>query len=126
MYIPKLSAIGMVISSKDIERISKLIKVFSIVIIIAILGVLFVYERAYQKVVQIDIIRNRELIKESYDYWNDIIHEIEIFPEDEVIITRVCEPGWTPYFLYSGLPDGYLFEVEPEAVYCSESIMPNV
>ncbi|CBK75320.1 hypothetical protein CIY_27490 [Butyrivibrio fibrisolvens 16/4] len=118
--------IGMILAARNIENLSRPLKISVTVAVLAIVGVLSLHGKTYQKIVPIDIVRNSGLIKESYAFWNGIILEIESSPKDEVIITRDEEPSWTPYFLYSGLPDGYLFEVKPEAVYSSESIMPNV
>lgn len=58
---------------------------------------------AYLDIVQIDIIRNKGLIAESYNYWNDVLKKIENSAADEVIIERDYVPAWSRYFLGVGI-----------------------
>ncbi len=80
----------------------------------------------YQTVVQYDIIAKRQLIKDSYHFWDGVITEIENSKEDDVVIHRPAEITWSPYFLYMGLTDGDVYAVKFDTVYDKEFIMPNV
>lgn len=81
---------------------------------------------AYLNIVQIDIIRNRALIQESYSFWDGVMLEIENSEEDDVVIHRDKQLNWTRYFFEMGLTDGERFAVDPSIVYDKEFIMPNV
>lgn len=81
---------------------------------------------AYLKVTQVDIIRNKGLITESYALWDGVLTEIENSPDDNVVIHRENELNWSPYFLYTGLTNGDVFDVSPDTIYDKEWIMPNV
>ena len=80
----------------------------------------------YLKIIQIDIINKRELIAESYDYWNGIIVEIENSTEDDVVIVRDQEPMWSPYFLYVGLVEEDIYNLPLDEIFSNDIIMPNV
>ncbi|SDB38953.1 hypothetical protein SAMN02910298_01921 [Pseudobutyrivibrio sp. YE44] len=80
----------------------------------------------YQTVIQYDIYAKRQLIKDSYAFWDGVITEIENSPEDDVVIHRPAEITWSPYFLYTGLTDGDVYAVKFDTVYDKEFIMPNV
>ena len=95
--------------------------IFGVLSIIAL-----IYNSNYSKIVQIDIIDKRELIAESYDYWNGIILEIENSNEYDVVITRESEPAWTPYFLYVGLVEEDVYNLPLDEIFSNDIIMPNV
>lgn len=95
--------------------------IFGVLLIIAL-----IYNSNYSRIVQIDIIDKRELIAESYDYWNGIILEIENSNEDDVVITRESEPAWTPYFLYVGLVEEDVYNLPLNETFSNDIIMPNV
>lgn len=81
---------------------------------------------AYLDIVQIDIIRNKGLIAESYNYWDDVLKEIENSPADEVIIERDYVPAWSRYFLGVGIDSGEVYNADSNKIYDEELIMPNV
>ncbi|MDC7278834.1 hypothetical protein NXH64_04880 [Butyrivibrio fibrisolvens] len=81
---------------------------------------------AYLNIVQIDILRNRGIITESFNYWDDVLKEIEASTEDDVIIERDYVPEWSRYFLSVGIQNGEVFDVSSDKVYDEERIMPNV
>lgn len=81
---------------------------------------------AYLDIVQIDILRNRSLITESYALWDGILAEIESSDDADVVIHRDHELTWSPYFLYSGISDGVVYDVSSDTIYDKEDIMPNV
>lgn len=88
--------------------------------------VTLLHNNAFAKIVQVDIIAKRQLIAESYDYWNGIILEIENSTEDDVVITREAEPTWSPYFLYVGLVEEDVYDLPLDTVFYNGIIMPNV
>lgn len=98
--------------------------IYSVIIMFAYVSLIQSY--AYIKLTQIDIIRNRGLIKESYELWDGILLEIENSAEDDVVIHRENELNWSPYFLYTGLTNGDVFSVSADTIYDKEWIMPNV
>ncbi len=81
---------------------------------------------AYLDVVQISILRSRALIVDSYNLWDGILAEIEASPDDDVVIHRDHELEWSPYFIYSGLTNGEVFDVPLDTIYGADQIMINV
>lgn len=81
---------------------------------------------AYLDIMQIDLLRNRSIIVESYNFWDGIMSEIENSDEDDVVITRDAEPTWSRYFFPLGLTDGDTYEVPYDKIIGEEQIMPNV
>ncbi len=98
--------------------------IFAAIIMFAYVSLVQSY--TYLKVTQIDILRNKGLITESYALWDGILTEIENSTEDDVVIHRENELNWTPYFLYTGLTNGDVFSVSPDTIYDKDYIMPNV
>ena len=86
----------------------------------------FLFRGAYLKLIPVDIFNKRELIAESYDYWNGIILEIETSNESNVVIEREEEPAWTPYFLYMGLVEEDIYDLPLDSIFSMDIIMPNV
>ncbi len=100
-------------------------------LIISIVLVMFVYvsllqNYAYLNIVQLDILKSKGLMAQSYELWDGIITEIETSDEEDVVITRESDVEWSPYFLFMGLTDGEKFAVDFDTVYDSKFIMPNV
>ena len=81
---------------------------------------------AYLDVVQVDILRNRGLIQESYNFWDGVMLEIENSDEDDVVIYRDKILPWSRYCFEMGLTDGDTYAVDPSIVYDRDLIMPNV
>ncbi len=81
---------------------------------------------AYLDIMQIDLLRNRGVIVESYNYWDGIMTEIENSDDDDVVITRDTEPIWSRYFFPLGLTDGDTYAVPYDKIIGEEQIMPNV
>lgn len=93
--------------------------------------VLFVYvsllqNYAYLDIVQMDILRNKNVIVESYNYWDDVLIEIENSDEDVVVIERDYVPDWSRYFLSVGIENGEIYGADSSKIYDEEQIMPNV
>ena len=87
---------------------------------------MMVPQHDYLKVPQIDIMKNRLLIKESYILWDGILSEIENSDEDNVVITRDKAMEWSPYFLYVGLEPGNVYDQSFESITPVDEIMINV
>ena len=104
----------------------KAIKVFAITIISIYIIATGIYGQAYKKIVPFDIIRNCDLIAESFQFWDGVIIEIETSDNDDVVITRAKSPTWSPYFLYMGIVEEDVYNAKPNEIYSSEKIMPNV
>ena len=81
---------------------------------------------AYLDILQMDIMRNRELITESYAYYDGVLSEIENSTDDEVIIERDYVPTWSPYILPVGIENGEVYDVVFNKAYDEEHIMINV
>lgn len=81
---------------------------------------------AYLNIVQIDILRNKGLIQESYAFWDGVMLEIENSEDDDVVIYRDKILPWSRYCFEMGLTDGDTYSVDPSIVYDKEYIMPNV
>ncbi len=71
---------------------------------LAVLGVTFVSGK-YTQIIQVDIVANADLIKESYYFWDDILDEV-IAAEDgaDVVIDRE-NVDWCQYSYYTSLDD---------------------
>lgn len=98
---------------------------------VAGLLVLFVYvsliqNYSYLEISSIDLIRNRGQIISSYNYWNDVLMEIENSEEDDVVIKSENVPEWSRYFLAVGIENGDLYNASKDKIYDEEIIMPNV
>ena len=117
---------GRLISDKCIPLFDgrKKLVTISVLCIVAFIALLF--RGGYKKIIQVDILNKRDLITESYDYWNGIILEIENSPEDNVVIQRAEEPAWTPYFLYVGLVEEDSYNLPLDSIFVNGTIMPNV
>ncbi|QFJ53951.1 DUF6056 family protein [Pseudobutyrivibrio xylanivorans] len=111
-------------------RLGRLFRNGKVVIGLAALCVLataaFVVRGGTKPVIQTDIISKRDLITQSYDYWNGVILEIENSAEDDVVITRTEEPAWSPYFLYMGLVEEDSYDLPLDSIFVDGTIMPNV
>ncbi len=81
---------------------------------------------AYLNVVQIDILRNRGIIVESYNYWDSVLADIESSEDDVVVVERDYVPEWSRYFLAVGIESGDLYNADANKIYDEELIMPNV
>lgn len=84
------------------------------------------YNGGYKKIIQIDILDKKQLIADSYKYWDDIILEIENSADTDIVIERDEEPMWTPYFLYVGLVEEEIYNLPLDSVFSMDIIMPNV
>ena len=84
------------------------------------------HNSAYSKIIQFDIINKRDLIEESYAYWDGVLTEIENSKDTNVVITREKEPDWSPYFLYSGIVEEDVYDLPLDSVFQIGLIMPNV
>ena len=118
--------LGLVANGYGINKVFKAIKAFAITIISIYIIITGIYGQAYKKIVPFDIIRNRGLIAESYQFWNGVITEIEMNVDENVVITRKEAPIWSPYFLYMGIVEDDIYDARPEEIYANEKIMPNV
>ena len=79
---------------------------------------------AYLHIVQVDILKSKGIITSSYSLWDGILAEIENSNEENVVVTRDYNISWSPYFFYSGIDDGVVYN--ETTVYSAENIMPNV
>ncbi|MBQ6464058.1 MAG: hypothetical protein IJJ59_12110 [Pseudobutyrivibrio sp.] len=118
--------LGMNANGCGINKVSKIIKIAVGSFACFVILVVAIHGDAYKKIVPIDIVRNRALIRESYYFWDDVIREIENSKEDEVVIVRKQEPEWTPYFLYMGIVEEDVYDESFDTVYSSRVILPNV
>lgn len=87
---------------------------------------IIVPQNNYLKIVQVDILKNKDLIKESYTLWDGILLELEQSDDSNIVINRENELEWTPYFLYSGVPNDTVYNVPSDTIYSLKQIMINV
>ena len=80
----------------------------------------------YLDIIQVDILKSKSIITSSYELWDGILTEIEESDEDDVVVTRDYNIKWSPYFFYSGIDDGVVYDDDPSVVYSTEHIRPNV
>lgn len=107
----------------DICTKDKLIVVLTLLVFIY---VSLIQNYAYLDIVQIDIMRNKGLIADSYNYWDGVLAEIENSDDDEVVIERDYVPAWSRYFLGVGIDNGDVYKADANKIYDEEQIMPNV
>ena len=118
--------LGRIIRTHETLQSNIFIKTGICVILILYLVFSVLMRRGYQNIVQIGILQSTDLISESYEFWDDIISEIEASKDSDVVITRESEPTWSPYFLYMGIIEEDTYDVSKDTVYDSRLIMPNV
>ena len=107
------------------EKLLKCLTASAAVVALAFLALL-VPTAGYLKIVPVDIINKRDLIEESYNYWDGVLSEIEESKEEDVVITRPEEPAWSPYFLYCGLVEEDIYDLPLDSIFVDGKIMPNV
>lgn len=73
-----------------------------------------------------EVINAHEDIKNSYNFWNGILTEIENSSDEVVVVNRDYSVPWNKYFLYSGMEPGVEYAVDLDTFYDSEYILPNV
>lgn len=76
----------------------------------------------YKSIIQVDIVNRAALIKESWEFWDDILVEIEnAEPNSDVVIDRE-NVDWCQYCYYVGLDDIKKEKLSEEARYgnCNE------
>lgn len=81
---------------------------------------------AYLDIVQVDIFRNRQLLSESYMYYDGVLSEIEQSTAEEVVIKRDYVPEWSRYILPIGIENSEVYNVDFDKAYDEEHIMINV
>ena len=100
--------------------------VMSVAGLVVFFYVALIQNYAYLDILQMDILRNRGLITESYAYYDGVLSEIENSTDDEVIIERDYVPTWSPYILPVGIENGEVYDVVFNKAYDEEHIMINV
>lgn len=101
-------------------------KLILVLVMLIFTYVSLIQNYAYLDIVQIDIIRNKSLIADSYNYWDGVLAEIENSEDDEVVIERDYVPAWSRYFLGVGIDNGDVYKADANKIYDEEQIMPNV
>lgn len=78
----------------------------------------------WENIIQNDIEKDKAIIVETFEVWNDIFQEFSDAAEGSSIVALRPEVTWTPYFYYPGVDDEICDPIEPGDGYanCNQSV----
>lgn len=78
---------------------------YFIVAVVLLFGGVTLVSGKYKEIIQIDIVEKKDIIKESYYFWDDILDEIVAAENGEDVVIQRKNITWNQYSYYSSLDD---------------------
>ena len=78
----------------------------------------------WENIIQKDIEKDKAVIIETFEVWNDIFQEFSDVTEGSSVVALRPEVTWTPYFYYPGVDDEICEPIQPRDGYanCNQSV----